>query len=56
MKNYKDIQNALFINLESRKDREIATINEFKKLDIPIERMSAREVDNKRVACSMRHL
>jgi GR25 family glycosyltransferase involved in LPS biosynthesis len=56
MNNYKDIQNALFINLESRKDREIATINEFKKLDIPIERMNAREVDNKRVACSMSHL
>ena len=56
MKNYKDIQNALFINLESKKDREISTINEFNKLDIPIERMNATEVDNKRVACSLSHL
>ena len=56
MKNYKDIQYALFINLESRKDREMATINEFKKLDIPIERMNATQLDNKRVACSMSHL
>ena len=56
MKNYKDIKNALFINLKSRKDREMATINEFKKLDIPIERMNATEVDNKRLACSLSHL
>ena len=56
MKNYKDIQNALFINLESRKDREIEVINEFKKLDIPIHRMNATQLKNKRVACSMSHL
>jgi GR25 family glycosyltransferase involved in LPS biosynthesis len=56
MKNYKDIQNALFINLESRKDREIEVINEFKKLDIPIHRMNATKLKNKRVACSMSHL
>jgi GR25 family glycosyltransferase involved in LPS biosynthesis len=56
MKNYKDIQNVLFINLESRKDREIEVINEFKKLDIPIHRMNATKLKNKRVACSMSHL
>jgi GR25 family glycosyltransferase involved in LPS biosynthesis len=56
MKNYKDIQNVLFINLESRKDREIEVINEFKKLDIPIHRMNATKLKNQRVACSMSHL
>jgi GR25 family glycosyltransferase involved in LPS biosynthesis len=56
MKNYKDIQHALFINLESRKDREIELMDEFKKLDIPIHRMNAIQLKNKRVACSMSHL
>jgi glycosyl transferase family 25 len=56
MKTYKDIQHAFFINLESRKDREIATIDEFEKLDIPIHRMNATQLKNKRVACSMSHL
>jgi glycosyl transferase family 25 len=56
MKNHKDIQNALFINLESRKDREIEVMNEFKKLEIPINRMNATQLKNKRVACSMSHL
>jgi GR25 family glycosyltransferase involved in LPS biosynthesis len=56
MKNHKDIQHALFINLETRKDREIEVINEFKKLDIPIERMNATILKNKRAACSMSHL
>ena len=56
MKNYKDIQHALFINLDTRKDREIEVMNEFKKLDIPIHRMNATQLKNKRVACSMSHL
>jgi GR25 family glycosyltransferase involved in LPS biosynthesis len=56
MKNYKDIQHALFINLESRKDREIEVMDEFKILDIPIHRMNATQLKNKRVACSMSHL
>jgi len=56
MKSYRDIQYALFINLDTRKDREIDTIEEFKKLDIPIERMNATKLHNKRVACSMSHL
>jgi hypothetical protein len=56
MNNIKDIKNALFINLETRKDREMEVINEFKKLDIPIERMNATVLKNKRVACSMSHL
>jgi len=56
MKSFKDIQHAFFINLDTRKDREISTINEFKKLDIPIERMNATKLTDKRVACSMSHL
>jgi GR25 family glycosyltransferase involved in LPS biosynthesis len=56
MQNIKDIQYALFINLDTRKDREIEVINEFKQLDIPIERMNATKLHNKRVACSMSHL
>ena len=56
MKSFKDIQHAFFINLDTRKDREIATINEFNKLNIPIERMNATKLSNKRIACSLSHL
>jgi GR25 family glycosyltransferase involved in LPS biosynthesis len=56
MKGFKDIQHAFFINLDTRKDREIDTINEFNKLNIPIERMNATKLSNKRIACSISHL
>jgi GR25 family glycosyltransferase involved in LPS biosynthesis len=56
MKTIEDITNAFYINLDERKDRERKTINEFKKLGIPIQRMKATKLENGRIGCSMSHL
>ena len=56
MKSIKDIINAFYINLDERKDRKKNTEQEFKELQIPIQRIKAIKLENGRIGCSMSHL
>jgi GR25 family glycosyltransferase involved in LPS biosynthesis len=56
MKNIKDITNAYYINLDEREDRKKKTKKEFKKLEIPIQKIKAIKLENGRIGCSMSHL
>lgn len=56
MKGIKDITHALYINLESRKDREIYVKNQLKSIGISATRFNAVKLPNGALGCSMSHL
>lgn len=56
MKGIKDITHALYINLESRKDREIYVKKQLKSIGISATRFNAVKLPNGALGCSMSHL
>ena len=56
MYNITDIRHALYINLESRPDRNQHIIQELELIGIPAERFNAVKLKNGAAGCSMSHL
>lgn len=56
MKSIKDITHALYINLESRKDREIYVKKQLKSIGISATRFNAVKLPNGALGCSISHL
>lgn len=56
LKSISEIKNALYINLESRTDRNKHVTNQLKLLGIPAERFNAVKLPDGALGCSMSHL
>jgi glycosyl transferase family 25 len=56
LKSILDIKHAVYINLESRPDRQRHVENQLKLLGVPIQRFNAIKLANGALGCSMSHL